>query len=571
MYQRSQYIKALVYGQDISDFATKNCLQPIKLHNAFDPLTGTHRELTVPCGTCIRCREQLQREWVTRMSVESNSWKYHYFVTLTFGSYNLNVFKEHPFKKDWLSMRPQLDSYNSSHRPAWTPSLLQNSIFTKFVKRLRANTSAELCFMYCGEYGETWGRPHAHFIIFSNKYLDDSDFFDAWSYKVYYTKRKWKDKTFYYCKKWTKKGVAPHLFRIGQVKTYNLTFNGTMSYKRKFDPKQREQNALHVFSYVAKYVHKQQTYCPYVLLRMKKAFLSEKVTPNFYFKFDDEAQQNKTIRNIELRTHGILKNKLTTLRTITKNSFKYEKVSFANYCKIYSPYFLSSRRPAIGKKYALANLEQFANGNFALEKRFGRQMEFPKYFYQILFNSQYPIRLQVSNGRNISYCKGSLPYISKYYQHLRDFGPELTSLLSSSEITFDKSLAKVFLSAGFKATEKSSNIMDLHFVNPSIGNIYCRFNSADSNYHLYLFDRSRKCYNQFSVLPLEDFCDAVLAYISNQLKQTSYRQRLYEEREQFFKLLSLHPHSLDKINSFISLRKEDNLKYKSTHLNSDKL
>ena len=111
--------------------------------------------ITVPCGGCIGCRLEYSRQWAVRCMHEAQLWENNVFLTLTYRNEDL--------PKD-----------NS----------LVKSDFQKFMKRLRKNNQGieedsngkrPIRFFHCGEYGENFGRPHYHALIFnfdfSNKYF----------------------------------------------------------------------------------------------------------------------------------------------------------------------------------------------------------------------------------------------------------------------------------------------------------------------------------------------------------------------------------------------------------------
>lgn len=108
--------------------------------------------LEVPCGHCAACRIARTREWTIRLLHESEFWEDTIFVTLTYDD-------EH------------LDSRSLNPRD-----------LTLFLKRLRKDLDKDnrkIKYYACGEYGDTYGRPHFHAIIFGmaakdKKLLDDN-------------------------------------------------------------------------------------------------------------------------------------------------------------------------------------------------------------------------------------------------------------------------------------------------------------------------------------------------------------------------------------------------------------
>lgn len=92
----------------------------------------------VPCGQCMECRLEHARQWAVRCVNEMSLWsdRGSSFLTLT---------------------------YDNKHLPEG--STLVKDDLQRFMKRLRHVTGPELRFYACGEYGETFGRPHYHVLL----------------------------------------------------------------------------------------------------------------------------------------------------------------------------------------------------------------------------------------------------------------------------------------------------------------------------------------------------------------------------------------------------------------------
>lgn len=100
------------------------------------------RELVLPCGQCVGCLLERSRQWAMRCMHEAQLWPSNAFVTLT---------------------------YDDEHLPE--NSSLKYRDFQLFMKRLR-KTGRKVRFFMCGEYGETFARPHFHACLF-NCHFDD--------------------------------------------------------------------------------------------------------------------------------------------------------------------------------------------------------------------------------------------------------------------------------------------------------------------------------------------------------------------------------------------------------------
>lgn len=96
--------------------------------------------VAVPCGKCVACRRRKQNEWAFRCMVEAKHSKSSYFIGL---------------------------SYDDDHLPAslsGQPTLVKEHL-QKHIKSLRDDLG-EIKFFGCGEYGDTFGRPHYHYLLF---------------------------------------------------------------------------------------------------------------------------------------------------------------------------------------------------------------------------------------------------------------------------------------------------------------------------------------------------------------------------------------------------------------------
>lgn len=117
----------------------------------------------VPCGKCLGCIQDRRRDMSMRMNDEASMYERNCFITLT-------VDEEH--------MEEVFPDRNLSKRP-----------FQLFMKRLRKECKGDyyprpswytgknwnaypIRAVYCGEYGETFGRPHYHAVLFNFDFAD---------------------------------------------------------------------------------------------------------------------------------------------------------------------------------------------------------------------------------------------------------------------------------------------------------------------------------------------------------------------------------------------------------------
>lgn len=97
------------------------------------------QHMSVPCGQCMGCRIAKTNTWATRIMHEAQMHEISAFITLTYDEENF----------------PERGSINKEH-------------LQLFIKRLRKYIQPQKIRYYaCGEYGDTFQRPHYHLIIFN--------------------------------------------------------------------------------------------------------------------------------------------------------------------------------------------------------------------------------------------------------------------------------------------------------------------------------------------------------------------------------------------------------------------
>nr|WAE43759.1 MAG: replication initiator protein [Microviridae sp.] len=105
-------------------------------------------EFRIACGQCMGCRLERSRQWAVRCVHESKMHEFSCFVTLTYDDVHLPV-----------------DGY------------LDYRHFQLFMKRLRKRfRDVPINFYMCGEYGDEFGRPHYHALLFGIDFFDKLDY-----------------------------------------------------------------------------------------------------------------------------------------------------------------------------------------------------------------------------------------------------------------------------------------------------------------------------------------------------------------------------------------------------------
>lgn len=110
----------------------------------------------VPCGYCGYCLINRKQEWKFRLQEEFKISTWSWFITLTYAPQHLPKILDPLLEKHF-------DMVNEM-----TLCTRHVQLFTKKLRKLNAKyTKLQLRYYACGEYGERFGRPHYHFIIFN--------------------------------------------------------------------------------------------------------------------------------------------------------------------------------------------------------------------------------------------------------------------------------------------------------------------------------------------------------------------------------------------------------------------
>lgn len=100
-------------------------------------------EIYLPCGSCLGCKLEHARQWSVRCLHEASLYEDNCFITLTYDDENL------PFDMS-----------------------LDVAVWQGFMKSLRKKFGDGIRYFACGEYGEKFGRPHYHGILFNHDFKD---------------------------------------------------------------------------------------------------------------------------------------------------------------------------------------------------------------------------------------------------------------------------------------------------------------------------------------------------------------------------------------------------------------
>lgn len=108
--------------------------------------------MPVPCGRCAACRVNRAEDWTHRMYWEADYFSDVSFITLTYAD-------------EFLPIDGSLDKRE----------------LQLFFKRLRKSlVGRKLKYFACGEYGERYGRPHYHAVVFGLAVAEAQVVLESW-------------------------------------------------------------------------------------------------------------------------------------------------------------------------------------------------------------------------------------------------------------------------------------------------------------------------------------------------------------------------------------------------------
>lgn len=409
MNSRTQTLLNALNPDNVREFAyeysRQNCvhLKKIRFRSAY---SGDMREIYVPCGKCRVCRSYRIKEWVSRMSLHTQYCrKYVYFVTLTYKPFIF--YKNIP--NCLIDAYWRVDNLNKTHHKCYSPCILRHEHFQRFIRNLRKSLGSDTCdFFMCGEYGDTYGRPHFHSLIWSDVPISTQMFRNAWRVNI------------------SKSTKYPKFVSIGDCRVDDLQENGTLT-----------NNGCNAFRYVAKYCVKSSylnkkdagrlglfvtdlrdgkvsrdqlnvifnkrvrtlqplllnfaTYVAPIFRDIERNEFNEvcKLSPfaQFYAKFFDLINPDN-IKNVSPDTSYLfLKLKdFFTDENVSQILMDYyrSQLGLQTLRQVFAPYVQSSNRRPIGKEYAIAHLNDFTIGNRQFPQSCGASLVFPRYFERLV-------------------------------------------------------------------------------------------------------------------------------------------------------------------------------------------
>lgn len=174
--------------------ANFKCLYPRQIYNAH------HQVVTVSCGKCAACLNAKSSRNADYCSIEENTYKYCYFVTLTYSNEYLPLMQVYELNDSFylINHTERIRKYYMNDVLDCIPrsefnvsSAMLRNYFTKvslpeeyhgllpflcrkdaqnFIKRMRFHisnyTNEKIRYYICGEYGPRTFRPHYHCLLF---------------------------------------------------------------------------------------------------------------------------------------------------------------------------------------------------------------------------------------------------------------------------------------------------------------------------------------------------------------------------------------------------------------------
>lgn len=168
------------------------------------------KHIPVPCGKCIDCRKDYQKEWTFRLSQEMRRCRVPVFITLTYNDENVPLGD--------VDGEPQ--------------TVLVKSDLQKFFKRLRKNGGdllKEMRYFAIGEYGSKTNRCHFHAVIMAPNlvYVKDLDTVvkKSWTFGFSLCKFCTDKQVHYVCKYMNKLDSRPHLVKPFRLYSRSIGLN----------------------------------------------------------------------------------------------------------------------------------------------------------------------------------------------------------------------------------------------------------------------------------------------------------------------------------------------------------
>lgn len=136
--------------------------------------TRTGQHFTVPCGKCSGCRRTSALTWATRCMHEAQRHTHNSYITLTYDEKHLPkdlTLRHRDFQLFIKRLRTALSRMENQAITALQARMLDGTDSASSALGY-TNRRAKIRYYMAGEYGEKYGRPHFHAILFGIDFAD---------------------------------------------------------------------------------------------------------------------------------------------------------------------------------------------------------------------------------------------------------------------------------------------------------------------------------------------------------------------------------------------------------------
>lgn len=559
------------------DYQDTHCLYP-KRQLIYDSHLGSYRFIEVSCGHCYHCQKSKVNEWCTRMYAHVEDFKHVYYVTLTYRSITN---PDLPINQLYLNKMVQAvwskDALNSTRHLSYNPCVLVKKHYQDFFKRLRKNTGfSDITYVLSGEYGEDYGRPHFHIILFSNSVLTRKDIERAWSFMIF----KHADGRFFYYK--NQKNGTIYNMPIGHVDFHDLVSNGTFNTKCKIKVEGTFMNAAHCFSYVCKYVVKRddanlsRVHLAYNNLYKKYSIPNTLGKSQYEILFYNRSlhftpEQILQLNQLKLNpyekilyqpgktiyAHGLCRSRASKINGIEFRQILLPE-SYQDFCNLHLPFCEFSRATPIGSVYAARHIQEFTQGVYNKPLLQTDGFVVPSYFRLKAQERVFGLRKMRKGIKSNSFNIGNL--LDLY----RRFSESYSADVPLREYFGDSPSAQII--------DELLQDSRWHFLDKATGERVIFFND---HAQMYKFQRKGRRFKFTGALPLRDWLRINIEKLQTEFNAYESRLRISQENMHFAEAAKLM--LLDMGDDEVSLkhrysirvdaiRKQKQLEYNQTHL-----
>lgn len=469
---------------NLKQYVSSHCYSQHRI-SITDSFTNETRLINVGCNHCFHCKDTYTNSWVGRLYAHAESFPYVYFVTLSYAPIYNDSTNVNKFLLDYIKETcPIYDNYNTHKKLGFNPCLLSKTHYQNYIKRLRLLCpDSTLSYFMSGEYGTEYGRPHYHFIIFSDCPVSLDNFTKAWSIK-------------YHIKpdgsvvRATSHSNNVYTYTLGDVTAYDLVSNGNFSDTPVIIHGQA-RSARFCFKYVCKYV-------------FKRSFNDTRLR----LLYDSITCKDVNLLN----KHFIKSHSYDSFSKIPLDIQFKNVLSFSEFCDSHKPFTEMSRTHAIGKIFIQKHIASFANRVPVKPALYVGNFITPKYFLDMVKNSLFSLQHKNKTSENSSYVIGSLKNLHEALS-CNDVCSIFTDyyhfpLQSSDSIKFSVSQIDDNIIDSLSGCLPSKKFFKIHALKDRYNHIsYILVNHSDKFFvSAFTYNRSKRSYEYVTSYTLPYFC-----------------------------------------------------------------